>query len=67
MREYLALTESVLEREARLDEYVAASYEHVAGRRKEGDARLPGAELRHGREKLYRIHKKPRGVVLPEE
>lgn len=66
MREYLALSESVLERDGPLDAYVAASYGFVSGRRR-GAEDLPGGELRRGRRQLYRIREGPGGVLLPEE
>ena len=65
MREYLALGESALEEDGRLDAYILASYQFVTG---QGDDEDPlGEELRRGRRELYRISKAPKRVVLPEE
>ena len=65
MREYLALSESALEEDGRLDSYILASYRFVTGQ--EDDEDPLGEELRRGRRELYRIHKAPKRVVLPEE
>lgn len=65
MREYLALSESALEEDGRLDTYVLASYRFVTGQGSDEDPL--GEELRRGRRELYRISKVPKRAVLPEE
>ena len=65
MRAYLALSESALAEDGRLDAYVLASYRFIAGQ--EDDEDPLGEELRRGRRELYRISKAPTRVVLPEE
>jgi hypothetical protein len=54
MREYLLLGGNALTDEARVDAYVAASYRFVAGQGGTEEEHLAFADLRSGRDALYK-------------